>query len=175
MIPTIMAELVDTLIEDDRWMDLDLETLAERGCKTTLTHLGLDPTAFEISLLGCDDTRIADLNRDFREKPTATNVLSWPSAERAAQQPGDRPELPEISLPGQPEELGDIAISYDTCVREAAQAGHENAAHVSHLMVHATLHLLGYDHISEQDAALMERTEVQILEQLGYPDPYSHA
>lgn len=175
MIQTTMAELVDSLIEDDRWNALNLADLAEAGSRATLTHLGLDADSFEISLLGCDDARIAELNRDFREKATSTNVLSWPSEERAAETPGDVPEPPVMTLPDMPEELGDIAISYDTCVREAAQAGHENAAHVSHLIVHATLHLLGYDHISEQDAALMERTEVQILEQLGYPDPYRNA
>lgn len=69
-------------------------------------------------------------------------------------------------------ELGDIAISYDTCASEAAQAGKPMADHVTHLLVHGMLHLLGYDHIRDLDATLMERTEVEILGKLGLDDPY---
>jgi probable rRNA maturation factor len=69
-------------------------------------------------------------------------------------------------------ELGDIAISYDTCAREAAQAHKQISAHVTHLIVHGLLHLLGFDHISDPDAALMERLEIEILGKMGYDDPY---
>lgn len=160
--------LTDTLIEDARWEAADLAALTERGAVATLIHLGLDPTDWEISVLGCGDTRIAALNEDFRDKPQPTNVLSWPSAERGAGTPGDRPVPPEGSDP----ELGDIAISYDTCVAEAQAAGKPLADHVTHLVVHATLHLLGYNHIRDQDATLMEATEVAILGKLGVSDPY---
>jgi probable rRNA maturation factor len=68
--------------------------------------------------------------------------------------------------------LGDIAIAFDTCTREAAAAGRPVADHVTHLLVHAALHLLGYDHIRDQDATLLEATEVAILGKLGVPDPY---
>ncbi|MDR9394339.1 MAG: rRNA maturation RNase YbeY [Roseovarius sp.] len=161
--------LTDTLVEDDRWAALDLPGLAERAAAAALRHLDLDPADWEISLLGCDDARIAALNADFRGKARPTNVLSWPSAERAAPQDGARPGPPGMVTDG---ELGDIAIAYDTCAAEAEAAGLPLADHVMHLLVHAVLHLLGYDHIRDQDATLMEATEVSILGKLGIDDPY---
>ena len=110
--------------------------------------------------------RIADLNRDFRDKPAPTNVLSWPSEDRSAAMPGDTPAQPTVR------ELGDIAISYETCAHEARAADTPFDAHVTHLLIHGMLHLLGYDHITDKDAELMERLEVAILESLGHPDPY---
>lgn len=160
---------IDILFEDDRWETVELAGLAERAAEVTLAHLGLDPEAWEIAILACDDARIATLNEEFRDKPTPTNVLSWPSEERAPEAPGAVPDLP---APGQDPELGDIAIAYDTCQREAAAAGKPMADHVTHLVVHALLHLLGYDHLRDQDATLMEATEVAILGKLGLPDPY---
>jgi probable rRNA maturation factor len=71
-----------------------------------------------------------------------------------------------------PAELGDIAISWQTCEREARAAGRAMEDHVLHLLVHAMLHLLGYDHIHEEDAALMEGLEVEILAMMGVADPY---
>ena len=122
-------------------------------------------------MLACDDTQIAKLNADFRAKPTPTNVLSWPSEERAADEPGG---LPQPAHPG-PDgliALGDIAIAYDTCAREAEAASKPLTDHVTHLIVHGTLHLLGYDHETEQDAALMEGLETKILGKMGLDDPY---
>ena len=164
------ADLVGVNIEDGRWQALDIEALAQRACGATLQHLGIDPQYFEISLLACDDTRIADLNAEFRGKPAPTNVLSWPAQDRA--RPGEHPLPPEPDPSGMPEELGDIAISYDTCAREAAEFGKEMPDHVTHLLVHGVLHLLGYDHISDQDAAIMERLEGEVLGKLGISDPY---
>lgn len=160
---------IDILYEDDRWEAADFAALADRAAEAALRHVGLDPDAWEISILACDDARIATLNEDFRAKPTPTNVLSWPSEERAAEEPGAVPDLPEAGLDP---ELGDIAIAYDTCAREADAAGKPMADHVTHLVVHALLHLLGYDHVRDQDATLMETTEVAILGKLGLPDPY---
>jgi len=157
---------VDTIIEDARWREARLAPLAERAVQATLRHFGLDPSVFEVGLLACDDTRIAVLNGDFRDTPQATNVLSWPSVERGTDAPGAAPAAPAAG------ELGDIAIAFETCTREAAAQGKPFAAHVSHLLVHATLHLLGYDHMTAQDAALMEGLEVEILATLGLPDPY---
>ncbi len=77
-----MAQLTDTIIEDDRWERAGLEDLAETAARAALVHLGLDPEGFEIAVLACDDARIAELNAEFREKPTPPNVLSWPSEER---------------------------------------------------------------------------------------------
>lgn len=155
---------VDAIIEDTRWHDGGLVGLADVACPAVLSHLGI-AADWEISLLGCDDARIAALNADFRGKPVPTNVLSWPSQDRNAA-PGQDP-----APPAEPE-LGDIAISYDTCCREAAEQGKEFSTHVLHLLVHATLHLLGYDHINDTDAARMEGLEIEILGKLGYSDPY---
>lgn len=160
---------VEVLIEDARWQAAGIEALAPRAVAVTLAHLGLDPDAWEISLLACDDARIAALNADFRGRPVPTNVLSWPSAERAAPHPGERPEPP---VPGLDPSLGDIAIAYDTCAREAAEAGLALADHATHLTIHAVLHLLGYDHVSDLDATVMEALEVAILGKLGVADPY---
>jgi probable rRNA maturation factor len=160
---------VDVVIEDDRWAEAGLEALAGRAVDATLAHLGLDPAEWEIVLLACDDARIAALNADFRGKPQPTNVLSWPTAERGAEAAGARPSPPD---PDDGPELGDLALAYDTCVREAADSGLPFAHHVTHLVVHGTLHLLGYDHQRGADGDLMERIEVEILASLGVPDPY---
>lgn len=156
--------LVDLVIEDDRWLDADLETLAERA--RAAVGEWLDMPDLRIVVLGCDDARIAGLNAEFREKPRPTNVLSWPSSEFAEREPGERPEFPPD------EELGDIAISYDTCLREAGEQDKPFADHVTHLLVHAILHLAGYDHIDDSDAETMEGAETEILSRLGIPDPY---
>lgn len=167
-----MDRIVETLIEDERWENLGLEALADDAARATLRQLRLYPDQFEISLLACDDARIAALNADFRGEPRPTNVLSWPETDRRPDTPGGTPDLPVTDQGGPPEGLGDIAIAYDTCQREAAGADRNLADHVTHLIVHSVLHLLGYDHITDQDAALMERIEGQTLAQMGLPDPY---
>lgn len=161
---------LEILVEEARWQDVGLEALAERAAGATLAHLGLDPEAWEIDLLACDDTRIMALNADFRGKTSPTNVLSWPAEELSPEEPGARPCPPE---PGVEPFLGDIAIAWQTCVREAEEAGRPLADHVTHLVVHAVLHLLGYDHIRDPDATVMEATEIEILGKLGVPDPYT--
>ncbi len=159
---------VEILIEDDRWAAAGLDALADRAVSATLGHLGLDPDAWDVSLLACDDTRIAALNDTFRDKSGPTNVLSWPSETLTPPKPGVKPPAPE----GPDPELGDIAMAYDTCAREAEAAGLKLADHVTHLIVHGVLHLLGYDHIDDADAALMEGLETEILATLGVADPY---
>jgi probable rRNA maturation factor len=167
-----MAPLVDIVIEDASWDRFGLTALAERAARAALVGLRLDPARFEISLMACDDARIAGLNADFRGKPVATNVLSWPSEERSAAVSGEEPAPPVPLIPGVAESLGDIAIAWETCAAEAAAAGKPLADHVTHLVVHGVLHLLGYDHVDEADAALMEAHEVRILATLGVSDPY---
>lgn len=156
------------LIETPGWRDTGIEALAERACAAVLEHFGIGKEV-EISVLACGDARIADLNADFRGKPTPTNVLSWPALDRVAQQDGALPDLRVHDG----DELGDIAIAYETCLREAEAAGRSLADHCLHLMVHGTLHLLGFDHERDGDATLMEGIEVQILGKLGVADPYS--
>ncbi|MEZ5715295.1 MAG: rRNA maturation RNase YbeY [Paracoccaceae bacterium] len=164
--------IVDPIIEDPRWDAAELPALAERAAAAVLAHLGLDTGGFEIALLACDDARIATLNADFRGKPQPTNVLSWPSEERGAEADGSAPLPPDD---GDDPELGDIAIAFDTCAREAAERGLPLADHATHLIVHGTLHLLGYDHQRDLDATLMEGLETAILGKLGLADPYREA
>ncbi|KIC10869.1 rRNA maturation factor [Leisingera sp. ANG-M1] len=162
---------LDITIEDSRWQDAGLAALAEQAAAAVLAHFSLDPEVCEISLLACDDARISELNAEFREKDKATNVLSWPAEELAAEDDGGMPEAPEADFTGEIP-LGDIAISYDTCTREASEAGKPLADHTRHLIVHGLLHLLGYDHIRDRDAALMEGIEVLVLGKMGIANPY---
>ena len=104
--------LVDTIIEDDRWEEIDLPAIAEVAAEKVLNLLELGEEGFLISVLGCDDARIAVLNADFRGKPQPTNVLSWPSEERGAEEDGGAPDRPEPGDADDPEELGDIAIAW---------------------------------------------------------------
>ncbi|WP_194097993.1 rRNA maturation RNase YbeY [Marivivens aquimaris] len=163
---------IDIEITDDRWVDLGLEDITETAAHAVLERLGIDAEECELSVLGCDDARIRELNADFREKDKATNVLSWPADERGAEDDGDMPEAPEADVFGTIE-LGDIAISYETCEREATEAGKPLRDHAMHLMIHGILHLLGFDHIRDGDAALMEGIETEILGKMGMADPYS--
>ena len=163
---------IDILIEGGGWTADTLEALVEQAAAAALRELGLAPERFALSVLACDDARIATLNAEFRGKALPTNVLSWPSEERAADGPGDMPDLPEPDPSGPPEELGDIALSFETCAREAAEAGKPLDDHIAHLLVHGLLHLLGFDHETDPDADLMESLETRVLARLGVPDPY---
>lgn len=162
-------ERIELAVDDPRWDSLDLSGLAETALDAVLVDQGLPAGSFSLSILACDDVRIADLNAEFRDKPAATNVLSWPSADRAPAKPGKHPRAPD---PRDDDALGDIALAFDTCAAEAQAAGKSFEAHVLHLLLHSMLHLLGYDHQTDADAALMEGTESRILERLGQPDPY---
>lgn len=168
----MMEPLVDCVIEDPRWQGFGLAARAEAAAVATLAELGLTADGFLICVMGCDDTRIAALNGAFRAKGQPTNVLSWPSQERGPDAPGQRPALPDPGPGADPQELGDIAIAWETCVNEAAEQGKTAEDHVTHLIVHATLHLLGYDHQTTADAALMEGTETAVLAKLGVANPY---
>ena len=158
---------VEITFEDSRWEAAGLQALAEQAVAATLAQVQLAPEAWEVSILACDDARIAGLNADFRGKPSATNVLSWPSDERGAEIAGDVPGPPM----GDPE-LGDLAIAFETCEREANDQGKPFKHHALHLLVHGVLHLLGYDHERDADGDLMERQEIAILATLGVDNPY---
>ncbi len=162
-----MSNFVDVITEARSWETVDLPKLAHQAATASLAHLGLDPSAYEISLLACDDVRIATLNAQFRNRPGPTNVLSWPAVDLGSDTAGEPPDISAA-----PRELGDLALAYETCAREAAAAGLTLEAHLTHLTVHGILHLLGYDHIRDEDAALMQAQETAILAKLGQADPY---
>lgn len=167
-----MEMLVDIVIEEPGWEAAGLEDLSERAAHAAFAELGLAPEGFTLCVMGCADVRIAALNADFRGKPQPTNVLSWPSEERAPEEPGGIPDLPEPGDADDPEELGDIAIALGVCRAEALDQNKAFADHVTHLIVHAVLHLLGYDHLTEEDASVMEGIEIRALARLGIADPY---
>lgn len=162
---------IDLTCDDPRWESLNLQDLADAAVRATLDRFDIDAAICEISLLACNDARIAILNADFRDKPTATNVLSWPATDLSSEIPGARPLLPSPDFTGEIA-LGDIAIAYDTCQREAQNLNKPVADHVTHLIIHGLLHLLGYDHIRDPDATLMEQLETEILGRMGLEDPY---
>jgi len=153
--------MIEVILEDDRWEAVGLEALCAPAEREALATTGRAPDGFEIALMGCDNARIAVLNKDFRGKEAATNVLSWP-----------RSETPPIEGSPMGTELGDIAIAYETCAREAAEKGVSVQDHVTHLVIHGILHLLGYDHISDSDAEEMEALEIKALAKLGVSNPY---
>lgn len=155
---------IDTVIEAEAWSAIDLAGLSEVAIRAALDHHGI--ASAEVVVMGCDDAAIARLNDEFRGRARPTNVLSWPSAERGAERDGERPAHPREV------ELGDIAIAWETCAAEAETAGIAIDRHTTHLLVHAALHLLGYDHERAADGDLMERVEIEILAGLGLPDPY---
>ena len=158
--------VIDVIVEEARWSEVGFQSIAAKSASAALERLGLKATSFDIAILGCNDARISELNNAFRDKPQPTNVLSWPFEDLSHQEDGAVPTEPSDR------ELGDIAIAYETCAREARDFGRSLEDHTSHMIVHGTLHLLGYDHTRPNDAALMERLEVEILATLGVPDPY---
>lgn len=160
--------LVEVVLEDPRWHDVGIEDLSIRAAAAALSAAGIDPARCELALLACDDARIAALNTTFRGKPAPTNVLSWPAFEG---------EVDEEALAEATEEeplfLGDLALAFDTCAREAAEGHLTLADHTTHLVVHGVLHLLGHDHEDDAEAEAMETLETNILASLGIANPYS--
>lgn len=111
----------------------------------------------ELSIRVVDENESAELNLAYRQKQGPTNVLSFPA------------ELPEeIKIPL----LGDLAICAPVVFREAAEQSKTLEAHWAHMVIHGTLHLLGFDHINDKDAEVMESLEISILMGLHYPNPY---
>jgi probable rRNA maturation factor len=161
--PEAAPPLMETIVEDPRWDEAGLPAIAERAARAALVQAGRAPERHEISLLACDGARIAALNAEFRGKARPTNVLSWPAFEGAPPVPGA----------GEPLFLGDLAMAFDTCAAEAAEAGFPLAEHAAHLVVHGVLHLLGHDHEDDTQAEAMEALERKALASMGLPDPYS--
>jgi len=117
------------------------------------------------SVLFTSDQDIHALNAEWRGKDKPTNVLSFPMLERS--------DLVDLAPEGPPEMLGDIALAYETCAREAAEKGVAVEHHAAHLIVHGMLHLAGYDHeTSDEDADVMEALETKALAVMGLADPY---
>ena len=118
------------------------------------------------SLLFTVDAEVRTLNREWRTKDQPTNVLSFPMMSRA--------ELAALALDGGPEMLGDIALAWETCAREAAEKGVPVEHHAAHLILHGLLHIAGHDHATgDTEADAMETLEVAALAKLGINNPYA--
>jgi probable rRNA maturation factor len=148
----------------------DWEALAARAVLSAVRHsshqsLADSAVAIEVSVKFTSDDEVRSLNADYRGKDKATNVLSFPMIE---------PDMLAPVPPGGEVLLGDIVLAHGVCEREAAEKGVSVETHASHLVVHGTLHLLGYDHeTGEADAEAMEALERRALAALGIADPYS--
>ncbi len=159
------------LSHDEPWPDGDWQALAERAARAALERtphgpLLATPALIEISVRLTSDEEVRALNHQYRQKDRPTNVLSFPMV-----QPDLIDTISQNSDDGEVL-LGDIVLAHGVCTAEAAERGIPVEAHATHLMVHGVLHLLGYDHMTDDEAEAMEEIERQALHGLGIADPY---
>ena len=153
---------VDVVIEDGRWHQIELKDIATDSCAAALKTVGHQARRHEIAILASSDKRITELNDRYRGQKKPTNVLAWPAPKS------------EIDSMTTSEErfLGDIALAWETCVGEADASGRSISAHVSHLIVHGCLHLVGFHHRTDTETEKMQNLETKILATLGITSPY---
>lgn len=155
------AVSIDIIVEAGEWPPkAALSALARKAVAAALAEAGAADAPSELGIVFTDDAHIRTLNAAWRGKDKATNVLSFPAF---PVQPGDR--LPPM--------LGDVVLAAGTVAREAGLEDKPFDHHLVHLMVHGTLHLLGYDHETEAEAEAMEALERRALARLAIPDPYA--
>lgn len=162
IVPAVAGADIEVIVEDDRWFEHpDLLQNTNRAIEALLNSQanGLDKIGAATILLA-NDANIAALNTTFRGKPVPTNVLSFPTAVG---------KLPS----GAPAYAGDVIIARETVEREASEMGIPVIHHLQHLVVHGLLHLVGYDHTTDAEAAVMEGLETRILAAIGIADPYA--
>ena len=158
--------LIDIEVEAEDWLQSlpDCETIVHRAISAALKRFESRRQrneALDLVVVLTDDSEMQTLNVTYRAKDKPTNVLSFPPS-------------PQMTIPF-PGHIGDIALGFETCEREALDQGKSLSAHLSHLCVHGTLHLLGFDHETEAEAIEMEKLEREILAELGLTDPYAEA
>lgn len=159
--PQTSSPNADVLIAADCWQNQpDAEAVVLRAIAAAAAAVELPAPDTEVAVMLTDDTRIRDLNRQWRNQDKPTNVLSFPAEWHVG---------PDDSAPLM---LGDIAVAYETTQREADDEHKAFTNHLSHLVVHGFLHLLGYDHMNDDEAEEMEDLERDILASLGIADPY---
>jgi probable rRNA maturation factor len=149
----------DIVVSADCWQaEPGAEAIVQRAIQAAAAKAPLHAADAELAVVLTDDEGVRILNRDWRGIDKPTNVLSFPAA--------------SLPSPEGPLALGDIAIAYETVRREATVENKPFRHHLSHLAIHGFLHLIGYDHETDDEAEAMERLERQILADLGIPDPY---
>jgi probable rRNA maturation factor len=156
---------IDIQCDDARWNPYLV--LVETRLGALVQALAL-PAHGEVSVKLTDDRQISELNSGFRGKSGATNVLSFPAQDFTT--PAEQNIFPDM-----PFSLGDIVLAFDTLACEAGAADKDFADHLTHLLVHGLLHLLGYDHQNDADAVQMEAREIVLLAGVGVDDPYGAA
>ena len=150
---------ISVTIDRKAWKEtLGLDRKARAAARAALAVAGLDARRCDLSIAFADDSTVACLNRRFRSIDNPTNVLSFPAA---AGPWGGR------------QFLGDIVLAAGVIASEAHGQDKKLSSHVSHLVVHAVLHLLGHDHHKSADARKMEQMEIRALAMLGIADPYN--
>ena len=158
---------------DEEWdSSTDWAALADRAARAAIAEsryrqLSDAPRPLELSIRLTSDEEVHALNAQWRGKDKPTNVLSFPLAEED--------ELKDAELDGPELMLGDIVLARGTCLREADEKQIPLEQHAAHLLVHGTLHLLGYDHHEDEEAADMEARETRALARLGIANPYEEA
>ena len=160
-----MSAAVEISVESPLWSAVaDLAGLVGRAVDRALEEADAGGLAGgELSFLFCDDAAIQGLNARWRGIAAPTNVLSFPAPR------GTGTARPD----GGPVQLGDVALAFETVEREARRDGRTLEDHLSHLVVHGVLHLLGHDHDDEAEALAMERLETRVMARLGRPDPHA--
>ncbi len=168
---------LEIAIEDDSWQKAlpDYREIVASSLEQIVTHVseGQRLVKFphlELNIVLCNDAYIQTLNSDFRSQDKATNVLSFEGLD--PEQTKDYLKGDE-EAPDHPLSLGDVYIAYETMVAEASDAGISLKDHFTHLVIHGILHLLGYDHIEDDDAEIMETWETKLLKNLAIDDPYA--
>lgn len=151
---------IESIIEDDGW-NVALDDAARLAASCYDAAAQSEPALRKASaaLLLTDDATVQSLNARFRGKDAPTNVLAFPAG--------------QDDVGTQAGFLGDIALARETCLREAEEKGISAADHAAHLIVHGVLHLIGYDHQNDEDAAQMEQREREALKRLCVADPYA--
>ena len=146
------------------WSRLVRSAAEAAVAESAFPQLAQAERAVELSVRLTGDEEVRALNAEWRGKDKPTNVLSFPLA--------DQDELQRAAVGGPELMLGDIVLARGTCVREAEEKQISLEQHAAHLLVHGTLHLLGYDHHQDEEAADMEARETRALARLGIADPY---
>jgi probable rRNA maturation factor len=156
--------LTEVLVVADCWRDApEVEAVIQRAIAAAAESVDDDVGEAELAIMLTNDSGIRTLNSNWRGIDKPTNVLSFPALQpTGAGRPDDAPRM-----------LGDIAIAYETMRKEADDEQKPFDHHLSHLAVHGFLHLIGYDHESDEQAEAMEALETEILAQLGIPNPYA--
>ncbi|MEM0930570.1 MAG: rRNA maturation RNase YbeY [Pseudomonadota bacterium] len=149
----------EIIVNEPGWQTHDPAALLAASIDAVTAETADPGLARIVSALFTSDAAVRSLNAEWREKDKPTNVLSFPAD-------------PIPGLPDEAQPLGDLAFAYETCAREAEEKGISLDHHATHLIVHGVLHLLGYDHIREDDAEAMEALEIRILARLGIANPY---